>query len=253
MHNALLRCIEINTMELSVVIAAHNRIEQLKRVLPSILNQDIECEMVIVDDGSRDGTTPWILTLNIPNLKLIHIATHGWRNPAYAKNLGVSCAEGEIVVVQDGEILHESSNLERIVEHFRSWDKPDTPLFVKSLSLWYEGWGSSGPIEAHFQEPYTMVGVFLAMWREDFIWIGGFNEKWFTQWGHEDVDFLRRCGFSGFKVIQDPEIKIRHLAHKPLNDAEGNHARWLEEGRWEEKYRAQVGEGKASCRIKWRH
>ena len=236
-------------MELSVVIATHNRIEQLKRVLPSILEQSVECEMVIVDDGSRDGTDTWIDTLGIPRLNLIRIPTHGWRNPSYAKNLGVSHAKGDIVLVQDGEILHESSgNLEQVVNHFRLWDKPDVPLYVKPRSLWHEQRGFS-PV---FQESYVKVGIFSAMYRVDYIRLGGFNEE-FTQWGNEDLDFIRRVGISGFKTVQDPEIKVRHLEHETCPDSEGNPARHVEECGMANSNWEQIVQGKASPFIEWRH
>lgn len=236
-------------MQLSVVIAAHNKIEQLKRVLPSILGQGVECEMVIVDDGSRDGTHTWIDTLNIPHLKLIRISTHGWRNPAYAKNLGVACAEGEIVLVQDGEILHESpSNLERVLSHFQSWDEPDVPLYVKPLSLWHEQRG----FDPCFQETYVKVGIFTAMYRADYIWLGGFNEE-YTQWGNEDIEFIVRVGFAGFKAIQDSEIRVRHLEHETCPNSEGNSTRHVEECGMAANYIEQLKQGKASPFIKWRY
>ena len=240
-------------MDLSVVIATHNRIDQLKRVIPSLLNQPIGFELVIVDDGSRDGTHKWIDTLDISCLKLIRISTHGWRNPAYAKNLGVCCAEGEIIVVQDGEILHEDTeNLRRVVDHFHAWDKPDVPLSVRPLSLWHERKSSIGRIGSVFQERYVKVGIFTAMWRDDFIWLGGFNE-FYTQWGHEDVDFIRRARCAGFEVIQDPEIKIRHLAHETVPDSEGDLARHVEEGKYQTEFAAGVEGGTISPCIEWNH
>jgi len=236
-------------MELSIIMVAHNRLEQLKRTLPSILEQDVECEMVIVDDGSRDGTHRWIDTLNIPHSKLIRISTHGWRNPSYARNLGVSCAEGDIVLVQDGEVLHESDkNLERVLHHFTEWEGPE-PLLVKPLSLWTEEKGFA-PV---FQPHYVKIGIFLAMLREEFIGLGGYNEKWYTQWGHEDVDFIRRVGCAGFKGIEDPEILIRHLVHETVPDGEGNETQFYKEGKLESTYGARISQGKARPVIKWRH
>jgi len=229
-------------MGLSLVIVTHNRLEQLKRVIPSIEAQQLQYELVIIDDGSSDGTHKWINTLGNDNIKFLRIAPHFWRNPSHAKNFGVACASNDIVVVQDAEILHESYVLWQINHHFRSASQP---ILVKPAHAWYEEEGK----EPIFQPDPPRTCMLFAIQRKDYIRLGGFNEKWYTQWGNDDVEFTERCEAAGIKIVEDPEMKIRHLAHKlpPNGDVE----RWKKECKWSNRYVERLREGKARPILKW--
>ncbi len=47
-------------MKFSVVITTYNRLDLLKRAINSALNQTIECEVIVVDDCSSDGTDEYV-------------------------------------------------------------------------------------------------------------------------------------------------------------------------------------------------
>ena len=88
--------------EFSIVMPVFNREHFVARALKSCLNdQQADFEIVVVDDGSTDGSTAVVESLRIPRLKLIRHETN--RGLAAACNAGVDAATGEWVVLLDSD------------------------------------------------------------------------------------------------------------------------------------------------------
>ncbi|MFH0832883.1 MAG: radical SAM protein [Candidatus Aenigmatarchaeota archaeon] len=114
--------------DVSVIIPTHNRKKLLKNCLISLFNQMYskdKYEIIVVDDGSNDGTEEMIKSLDIPcNLKYyywpraVDFKRDSPRNRAGpARNIGISNASGEVILFIDSDII-ASSNL--IEEHMRT-------------------------------------------------------------------------------------------------------------------------------------
>ena len=96
-------------MNVSVVIPTYNRKPILEKCLKSLekqtLNHNISnYEIVVVDDGSTDGTTPWILNNSeiLPHVVLYN-QEHG--GPALGRNLGVMKSKYEIIIFIDSDLI----------------------------------------------------------------------------------------------------------------------------------------------------
>tara|TARA_B100001057_G_scaffold367975_1_gene371404 strand:+ start:53 stop:4261 length:4209 start_codon:yes stop_codon:yes gene_type:complete len=114
--------------KLSIVMAYFNRKDQLAVTLDSIaMSPYLNKEIIIVDDNSREDQRPESLievykkTLDI---KLITIQEHEktWVNPCIPYNIGIREARGEIVVLQNPEVMHVGDCLSFINEHLREKD-----------------------------------------------------------------------------------------------------------------------------------
>ncbi|MEM6424145.1 MAG: glycosyltransferase [Cyanobacteria bacterium P01_D01_bin.128] len=98
-------------MFFSVVIPTYNRKPILEKCLRSIEEQVwtaespvTDYEIVVVDDGSTDGTVDWLRqsAAEFPHVKLFLQAHCG---PAAARNLGVSKAKGEFIIFVDSDLV----------------------------------------------------------------------------------------------------------------------------------------------------
>lgn len=104
--------------ELTVGLCSRNRKETLKLVLESLANQSIHpdrYEVVVIDDGSTDGTKEMVEALDVP-----YRLTYGYQPHsalATARNHGIRLSKGEIMLYIDDDVLADHSLLE---EHIRS-------------------------------------------------------------------------------------------------------------------------------------
>lgn len=94
-------------MQLSVIIPTYNRKESLKRLLDSLLVQNFskkDYEILIVDDGSTDGTKQ-SLQLYLQRNRNIHYFSQENKGPAAARNLGIKHSKGKYILFIDDDIF----------------------------------------------------------------------------------------------------------------------------------------------------
>ena len=85
----------------SCVITTRNRLPLLKRAVESVMQQTYSnIEIVVVDDGSDDGTKEWAES---QNFKYIHIPKEKGKGGNYARNLGIKNSTGEFVAFLDDD------------------------------------------------------------------------------------------------------------------------------------------------------
>ena len=99
----------------SVVIPTYNRLPILQQCLRALeaqrpLDPGDDFEVVLVDDGSTDGTVEWIQqeAAELPHVRLI-CQEHG--GPAIGRNLGVDHASGEVIIFIDSDLVVTESFL----------------------------------------------------------------------------------------------------------------------------------------------
>uniref|UniRef100_A0A9E7ZUQ9 Glycosyltransferase n=1 Tax=Bosea sp. NBC_00436 TaxID=2969620 RepID=A0A9E7ZUQ9_9HYPH len=92
--------------DVSVIVPTHNRRLMLPQAIQSILRQrDVSIELIVVDDGSNDGTGPWLNQLAIADqrVKVVHHAVP--RLISGARNAGIARATGRWVAFCDDDDL----------------------------------------------------------------------------------------------------------------------------------------------------
>ncbi|MGQ0620476.1 MAG: glycosyltransferase family 2 protein [Panacagrimonas sp.] len=96
----------------SVVIPTHNRLEMMQRALASALAQTVtDIEVIVVDDGSSDGTAAWLAAQTEPRLRFMR-HDPARRAPA-ARNAGTLLAAGEWIAYLDDDDVWYPHKLER--------------------------------------------------------------------------------------------------------------------------------------------
>jgi len=101
-------------VKLSIVIPAYNEaetlplvIESVRKVLagPALASVDVEPEVIVVDDGSTDGTREWLQRLRDPLVRAV-FQPHNQGKGA-ALRTGFAQATGDIVLVQDADLEYD--------------------------------------------------------------------------------------------------------------------------------------------------
>ncbi len=95
-------------MKFSVVITTYNRLDLLKRAMNSALNQTIECEVVIADDCSSDGTREYVKSFKeqMPpsqQQRLVYFCNSTNSGHAATVNAGITIAKGEWIKFLDDD------------------------------------------------------------------------------------------------------------------------------------------------------
>ncbi|RIH87414.1 Chondroitin synthase [Meiothermus luteus] len=96
--------------ELSVVIPTRNRAEQVVRTVGAFLAQTgVDFEVIVVDDGSEDGTSKRLGALRDPRLEVVCQPRGGL---AAARNAGLARARGRYVLFNDDDMVPEPGFLQ---------------------------------------------------------------------------------------------------------------------------------------------
>jgi glycosyltransferase involved in cell wall biosynthesis len=94
----------------SVVIPTHNRAHLLPETLASALGQErVDLEVIVVDDGSTDGTAEVVRAIRDPRLSYLPLPRSG--NLARVRNAGVARAQGGLLAFLDSDDLLEAGAL----------------------------------------------------------------------------------------------------------------------------------------------
>ncbi len=213
-------------MKASVIVTTYNRPDALAIVLRGLAGQDDrDFEVLIADDGSRPDTAQLVqrLASGFPVLlKHVWQVDKGFRAGA-ARNRACAQASGAYIIFIDGDCvplpnfvsrhkllaeqgwfvagnrillsetftsealsqalpLHQRSKLEWLRDRWRGRINRWLPL----LQLGNTSWRKKSP--QRWQGARTCN---LALWREDFMAVNGFDEA-YAGWGHEDADLAVR-------------------------------------------------------------
>lgn len=104
-------------MKVSILIPVYNEVNVLPmvldRVMKAALPEGCEKEIVIVDDGSTDGTTE--LLERYKNLVVVHHSVENFGKGA-AIRIGIRKATGDIVLIQDGDLEYDPNDYLKVLQ-----------------------------------------------------------------------------------------------------------------------------------------
>ncbi|MBX6722361.1 MAG: glycosyltransferase, partial [Dactylosporangium sp.] len=101
----------------SVIVPAYNEAANIAATVRSLVDNDYpELEVIVVDDGSTDGTAEIVHRLGLPCVRVIRQPNAG--KPA-ALNTGIAHAAYDLLVLVDGDTVFEPDAVGRLIQPFR--------------------------------------------------------------------------------------------------------------------------------------
>lgn len=198
----------------SVIIPTFNREKFIGAAIESILQQIYQdFEIIVVDDGSTDGTAEIIKLFPTDKLRYIYQKNRGRSN---ARNHALSIAKGRYIAFLDSDDLYLPGKLELQVSYME--EHPEVDMIYTSAYCMDENGNSinhyydakvSGRIykDIAFFVPVTITLPTVMARREVFDKVGGFDEKMER---FEDTDMWRRISKHFFiAAISEPTCKLR--------------------------------------------
>lgn len=103
------------TEPVSVIVPAYNERECIANTVRSLMASDHPIEVIVVDDGSTDGTADIVEAMWLANVRVVRQVNGG--KPS-ALNNGIRNARYDIVVMMDGDTVFEPSTVRELVQPF---------------------------------------------------------------------------------------------------------------------------------------
>jgi len=189
----------VNGRSISFVIATYNRRETLLSTLQRLHSSGAgphECEIIVVDNASSDGTADAVRSC-FPDVRLVGVP----RNlGSCAKACGVDWACGDYVVFLDDDSYPRSGTVERMVARFDSDQQLGAAGFMIHLP---DGQRECSAL------PHVFVGCGAGLRREALLHVGGLDRSLFMQ--AEEYDLCFRLVHARWRVETFADLHVDHL------------------------------------------
>ena len=204
-------------MRLSIIIPVYNAEKTLPACSASILRQNVEeMQLILVDDGSTDGTGSLCDTLagRDARIKVIHTSNRG---PGAARNAGLAMADGNWITFVDADDICEDAYFLKLLDI-----PPDSDLVIQGQQkekFYTDGTIADGIAENELLEKGSPWGK---LFRKELIdkYNIRFPENY--RYGEDTVFFLRYLGNCkkivckkecGYRYTRDDEESLSRKVH----------------------------------------
>jgi GT2 family glycosyltransferase len=205
----------------SLVVCTRDRADALAEMLGSIAlgHPGPEDELVVVDNGSTDGTAGVIEEFATDSPLRVVRVFEAEAGLARARNRGLAAASRDILAFTDDDCRLAPGYFEAVADALRDGGGLDycggrllraSPEDA-SYGLLHDTQPSSIPPMA-FHKAGRIPGACMAVRREVVDAVGGFDTSFGagTRWRCEDVDFLQRASLAGFEGAFCPTVAVYH-------------------------------------------
>jgi cellulose synthase/poly-beta-1,6-N-acetylglucosamine synthase-like glycosyltransferase len=214
----------------TVIVPAYNESAGIEAAVRSLVASDHPVEVIVVDDGSTDGTADLVESLRIPGVRVIRQPNAG--KPA-ALNTGLQAASFDLVVMVDGDTVFEPDAVRMLLQPFAD---PVVGAVSGNAKV-----GNRGGLLGRWQHIEYVVGFNLDRRLFDFAEcmptvpgaVGGFRRSALQRIGGvsdvtlaEDTDLTMALCRDGWRVVYEERARAWTEAPATLG------ALWRQRYRW---------------------
>jgi len=207
----------------SIIIPVRNGAATIARCLETALASRYErFEVIVVDDGSDDRSAEIIKTFPCTLVQLPRPS-----GASRARNIGARHSHGDILFFTDADCLLNEDTLAIAVASLTAAGrgvvvggtytmKPADDRFFSAFQSVFIHYAESRGRD----NPDYIAAHAMALYADTFEKSGGFAEDFLPIL--EDVEFSHRLRSTGYQLIMDPGIQVRHLFDYSLQGSAGN-------------------------------
>jgi hypothetical protein len=228
----------------SAIVVTCNSARSIERCLGA-LRQQSACERIVVDNASRDDTIARVQAAD-PHARLVQNCENlGF---AAAANRGAQLAAGKVLLFLNPDAVAQPGALQALAAALapervgavgglllRGDGRPDrgftvrrfpTTLSMAAEILLFNRLWPRNPVNRRYrcldldyarsQDVDQPAGACLAVRREAWADVGGFDESFFPVW-FEDVDFCRRLRARNWRILYCPQAVFAHSGGHSVN------------------------------------
>ena len=225
----------------TVIVPAYNEIKNIEATVRSIVANDHPLEVLVVDDGSTDGTPEKVESLGIPNVRVLRQKNSG---KPKALNAGIRAAKHEIIIMIDGDTVFEPDTVRLLAQPFAD---PTVGAVAGNVKIanrdeligrmqhieYVVGFNIDRRVQDVTGSIITVPGAGGSFRRKALLQVGGMS----TDTLAEDTDLTIALGRAGWRVVF--EERARAWTEAPATMAQ----------LWKQRYRWSYG----TMQAMWKH
>ncbi len=211
--------------DVSVIIVNWNRLDQTLKGLRYLRFQDdVRFEVVVVDNGSTDGSAEWLKQER--GIRFIGLKSNV--GACKARNIAIENATGRFIFFLDSDAILSKRKLARLIE--RMDQDPTIGILacriVNGFTREIDQWIYSQPVLAfqrHEFETYSFSAAGAIVRAQALRDAGPFWDRLFIY--TEEVDLSIRILRAGFRIVYYPDVRVYHCPSLQGRKSEGEHLR----------------------------
>ncbi|MHB8778793.1 MAG: glycosyltransferase family 2 protein [Anaerolineales bacterium] len=241
---------------ISIILPSYNHAEYVTAAVESVLHQTFkDIELIVIDDGSKDGTPDLVERIHDPRLRLIRLEQNRLRHP---RNLGLEQARGQYIAFQNSDDVWLPEKLESQLEVMKEHENilacfTDVEIIDDEGNIATNSWANSLFTREnrsnllwlrHFFETGNCLCLTSALIRRAALEkAGGFHGR-YIQLSDFDL-WVRLAAFGDFHIIEKKLTYFRDTMgrKKNLTDALGNNTTTADNGNLSGPYTSSQNRG----------
>lgn len=204
--------------KISVVIVTYNRADLLPKAVASVLAQSFkDFELLIIDDGSVDGTEAYVRSLSFRDERVKYFKNEFNLGISKSRNRGVALARGEYIAMLDSDDYWLDKNKLKVQAAYLD-EHPEAGLIGTAIRCEDKNGrilkedifaAADEDIRARLLLKNQFAQSSVLFRKKAFVKAGGYDES--SNIG-EDYDLWLKIGRS-FQLANLPEVTVAYLIH----------------------------------------